>query len=208
MQADQQYPFAQGKGVPLIGLHFGNWDLAGLALAARHYPVNALADGFGSRQLEAWIRRSREARGVKIIPVSGLGLRQVYRALKRNEVVGIIFDRPAGAEGVPVRFFGEETRWPPGPAVLALRTKAPVIVGYLVRRPDGTYEGEMRPVGPFSGDHRVARDVQTVTQAIVSHFEDFIRRYPDQWYMFRRMWPTPGRVIHPSTRRRVNESAG
>ncbi len=33
------------------------------------------------------------------------------------------------------------------------------------------------------------RDVQALTQRIFSAHERFIRRYPDQWYIFRRMWP-------------------
>ena len=37
-----------------------------------------------------------------------------------------------------------------------------------------------------SGDS--ARDVQALTQAIMSAHEDFIRRYPEQWYMFREFW--------------------
>jgi KDO2-lipid IV(A) lauroyltransferase len=38
-----------------------------------------------------------------------------------------------------------------------------------------------------SGDHE--SDVQRITQEIVRIQEELIRRYPDQWYMFRRMWP-------------------
>ena len=34
-----------------------------------------------------------------------------------------------------------------------------------------------------------AKDVQAVTQAIMDSHERFIREHPDQWYMFREMWP-------------------
>jgi KDO2-lipid IV(A) lauroyltransferase len=183
---------AQGKGVILVGTHFGNWDLAGMVLAARNYRVNAVADGFSSEKLEQWVRRNREARGVHIIRVGTYALRHIYRALQRNEAVGIIVDRPAGPEGVPVRFFGHWTRWPRGPAVLALRTGAPVLAGYLVQRPDGSFTGEIRPVpGLATGQKAEPSEerVQALTQAMVELFEDCIRRYPDQWYMFRRMWP-------------------
>lgn len=187
---------AQGKGVLLVGTHFGNWDLAGMVLAARDYPVNAIADGFSSKKLEEWVRRNREARGVRIIPVGSYGLRQIFKALRRNEAVGVIFDRPAGHEGVPVRFFGEWTRWPRGLAALALRTGAPVLAGYLVQRPDGSFTGEIHPVpGAATGEKAAMSEdkVQALTQAMVELFEEYIRRYPDQWYMFRRMWPREGR---------------
>jgi phosphatidylinositol dimannoside acyltransferase len=185
--------FTQGKGALLIGTHFGNWDMAGLALAARNYPVNAIADGFGSKRLENWVRSLRESHGIRIISMSNGGLKTVYHALRHNEAVGIIFDRPAGRNGVEVEFFGEKTRFPAGPAVLALRTGAPVVVGYLVRMPDGMFGGEIEQVAVLNGKakydkSRSEEDIQEVTQIIVRCFEDYIRRYPDQWYMFRRMW--------------------
>ncbi len=182
----------QGKGVILVATHFGNWDLAGMVLAARSYRVNAVADSFSSEKLEQWIRDTREARGVRVIPVGTYALRQIYRVLQRNEVVGIVVDRPAGPEGVPVRFFGHWTRWPRGPAVLALRTGAPVLAGYLAQRPDGGFTGELRPVPGLATGLKAEPSeerVQAITQAMVDLFEDYIRRYPDQWYMFRRMWP-------------------
>jgi lauroyl/myristoyl acyltransferase len=157
-------------------------------LAARDYPVNAIADGFGSKYIEDWVQTSRESRGIHIIPLHDGGLKRVYHALRRNEAVGIVFDRPAPQEGVEVEFFGETTRLPAGPATLALRTGAPVIVGYLARRRDGTYVGEMERVTGVEGKARSEEDIRRATQAIVRRFEDYIRRYPDQWYMFRRMW--------------------
>ncbi|MFQ6058891.1 MAG: lysophospholipid acyltransferase family protein [Anaerolineae bacterium] len=178
----------QGKGVLMVGVHFGNWDLAGLALAMRSYPINAVADSFRSERLNRLVLKTRQARGIKIIPL-GYALRRIYRALKGNEIVALVFDRPALEDGVLVRFFGQPALWPAGPAILALRTGAPLIVGYLVRRPDNTFTGQMQPLSlpKTSGD--TARDVQALTQKMVNVFEGFIRRYPDQWYMFRPMWP-------------------
>jgi len=38
-----------------------------------------------------------------------------------------------------------------------------------------------------SGDEE--QDIQELTQKIMSSLERFIRQYPDQWFMFRPMWP-------------------
>ena len=38
-----------------------------------------------------------------------------------------------------------------------------------------------------SGDEE--RDVRNLTQEMVSAHEKFIRACPEQWYMFREMWP-------------------
>ena len=42
-------------------------------------------------------------------------------------------------------------------------------------------------VGQKAGD--LSAEVQAMTQRIMTWLEGVIRRYPDQWYMFRNMWP-------------------
>jgi lauroyl/myristoyl acyltransferase len=46
-----------------------------------------------------------------------------------------------------------------------------------------------------SGDEE--QDVRQLTQQIMWSLERFIRQYPDQWFMFRPMWPTPQRTQEP-----------
>lgn len=180
--------FADGKGVILVGTHLGNWELAGLSLAARNYPVHAVAEGFSNPYLDRFVRSSREARGLQIIPLESAGMR-IYRALRQNHAVGLVVDRPlSDGKGVRITFFGEEVVWPAGPATLAVRTEARLITGYLVRSENGAFTGEMIPVAyQPSGDEE--EDVRRLTQEIARIQEGLIRRFPDQWYMFRRMWP-------------------
>jgi KDO2-lipid IV(A) lauroyltransferase len=67
-----------------------------------------------------------------------------------------------------------------------------VVTGAIVRQPDDTILGVILP--PFEAESTgdFARDVQQVTQRIVDRLEEWLRSYPDQWYMFRRMWtPQP-----------------
>jgi len=56
----------------------------------------------------------------------------------------------------------------------------------LVRNPFG--RGYLALIGPpivgQKGD-----DATIVMQGIMSWLEGIIRRYPDQWFMFRQMWP-------------------
>ena len=44
---------------------------------------------------------------------------------------------------------------------------------------------------PFEPTGDLARDVQHLTQLIMTSLEGLVRRYPDQWYMFRPMWVEP-----------------
>jgi len=181
--------FRHGKGVLLVGTHLGSWEVAGVALASRGYRVNAVSETLGNERINRLATQSRAARGIELIPME-YALKRAYRALRRNEAVGLVTDRPLPQEeGTPVEFFGQQIAWPTGPAVLALRTGAKIVTGYLVRNEGDGYVGEILPPIEIesTGDHDA--DVQRVTQEVVRIQEDLIRRYPDQWFMFRRMWP-------------------
>lgn len=179
-----------GKGALLVGAHLGSWDLAGLALAARGHELYVVAE----RQQPAWLDRIardwREARGVHLIFMERT-LKPLFRALARNQLVGMVVDRPLPeGEGVTVEFFGQMIPWPSGPATLALRTGAQVITGYLVRTSGGHFKGEIFPPLEFQPCGDKFEDLCRLSQKIVTLQEELIRRYPDQWYMFRRMWPS------------------
>jgi KDO2-lipid IV(A) lauroyltransferase len=118
-------------------------------------------------------------------------LKPLFRALARNQLVGIVVDRPLPeGEGVTVEFFGQMISWPSGPAALALRTGAQIVTGYLVRTSDGRFKGEFFPPLKFQPSDDKFEDLRRLSQKIVTLQEELIRRYPDQWYMFRRMWPS------------------
>ena len=116
--------------------------------------------------------------------------REILGVLRRNECLAFLVDLPTHhtGEGVPVQFFGAETRVPSGAATLALRTGASVIVACVVREGAG-YMVHARPLAPRERTRDVPSAIQEVTQEIMAALEDFIRQYPDQWFMFRPMWP-------------------
>lgn len=185
---------AAGTGVLLISMHVGNWDLGGAALAARGYPLRVVADPWGTARTNARIVQARQRRGMTVIPVDQAA-RGIVRALRRQEVVALLIDTPVAAGGVEVTFFGERTVVPAGPARIALRTGARVIPVVMVRaRPTSD---QLIALVDFdvrverSGD--TARDVQALTQRIIHAHERFLRAYPDQWSIFRRLWPAPPR---------------
>jgi KDO2-lipid IV(A) lauroyltransferase len=180
--------FNLGKGVVFATGHIGNWDLAGAAFAASGRPVSALVETLQPARWNERVQRTRVAAGVKAIPIES-GVRDMLTALRKREGLAVLVDRPLVSEGVPVTFFGRTTRVPGGAATLAIRTGSPVVPAALVRDPGGS--GYLAHIGPpIVGDGGDATaDVQLVMQRIMSWLEGIIRVYPDQWFMFRQMWP-------------------
>jgi KDO2-lipid IV(A) lauroyltransferase len=196
---------SKGKGVIAISAHFGNWDLAGALLGSHGLPVYAVADTFKPKKMDDLINGTRERYGTKIIKLETGSLKQIFTALKHNEIVLLLLDRPQPNEGVPVQFFGETAWLPEGPAAIALKTKASLIIGYCTRRRgDKTFQGAFEE--PIEYEHLLTgnkeHDIQAITQEIARRMEEVIRRYPDQWYMFRQMWPRTERHDAEIKRRR------
>jgi KDO2-lipid IV(A) lauroyltransferase len=183
--------FGEGKGVIFVLMHVGNWDMGGPALAERGYRVNVIAQTFEHDRLNQTVVSARQVRGMNVIPAERAGIGAV-RALKRNEVLGILIDRPVDDGGVQVNFFGRPVTVPAGPAWLALRTGARVLPAALVREratDDVTLalvdlDVRATPTGDLD------QDIRLLTRRILDAHERFIRAYPDQWFMFRPMWPS------------------
>jgi lauroyl/myristoyl acyltransferase len=180
----------RGKGVIFAGFHLGDWEMAGPLVAAHGYPLNIVVDSFKPERMNELIQKVRTQRGVTIIPLDHAAPK-LLRALRHNEVLALLVDRPSGPDGVRVQFCGGEVSVPGGPAQLALRTGATIITGAIVRKADGTTLGVIEPPIEFEPNGDKARDIQQVTQKLMNRMEYWVRRYPDQWYMFRPMWTNP-----------------
>ena len=180
-----------GRGVIIVTMHFGIWDLGAAALAAYGYPTNAIADTFGYGPMDDLVHGSREKLGMKVIPMERVGP-GVFRALKRGEVLAMLIDVPAPGQTITVDFLGAPAEVSTAPARIALRTGAWVVPSVVLRGPER--DTVIRPMMDMStaryeptGDEE--QDVRTLTRLIMSSFEPYVRKYPEQWYIFRRMWP-------------------
>ena len=71
-------------------------------------------------------RRVRDL-GMRVIPLGPSAGTDVLAALRANEVVCLLCDRDLTGDGIEVEFFGERTTLPGGPALLALRSGAPLL---------------------------------------------------------------------------------
>jgi KDO2-lipid IV(A) lauroyltransferase len=188
----------RGKGIILASAHFGTIELAGLRLAD-FTNFHAVYDTFRPAYLDQLIQRKRREKGIGLIPASNV--KEMLRVLKQNGTLTVLFDRPLErAKGVPVRFFGRETAVPGGPAVLAMKTGATILPVYVFRQPDRTFEGVFFPPITWTPSGQRERDVQAIMQKLMETLQSVVARRPDQWYMFRPMWPDDVQGLPAGTR--------
>ena len=177
----------RGKGLLLVTGHLGNWDLPAAVMAGRGYPVNVIVETLEPPAWNDRVQAIRKSIGLRAIPID-TGVREMYAALRRNETVAVVFDRPLAHGGVPVSYFGAETMVPEGAARLALRTGAAVVGAVGVRRGDRIVALISPPFEVRDTDDR-RRDVQSLAQTMMCWLERHVRQYPSQWFMFRDFWP-------------------
>ena len=176
-----------GRGAITLTAHLGNWELGGIMIALLGYPFWAVALTHKDRRVNAFFNAQREAKGMRVIPF-GRAVRQCLQVLAKNEIVALLGDRDFSGKGVLVDFFGKSTLLPVGPAAFAQRTKAPIIPGFMVRNQDDTFTLKMEKPIEFVSSGNDQEDLLALVRQYKTIIEDYIRKYPDQWYMFRKFW--------------------
>jgi KDO2-lipid IV(A) lauroyltransferase len=85
-----------------------------------------------------------------------------------------------------VPFFGRPARTPPGAALLALRTGAPVVTAFIERRPEGGHRVRFAAVPPVEGRGHGA--VVALTARFTAAIEAQLRRAPAEWVWWHERW--------------------
>jgi phosphatidylinositol dimannoside acyltransferase len=181
---------AAGTGCVAALPHAGNWDFAGAWACGQGWPLTTVAERLRPESLYKRFLAYRESLGMHIIPTVGgqrAPLDVLADRLGQAHIVPLLADRDLSSRGVEVQFFGARARMPAGPALLTLRTGAPlfaVSMWYAQGRPCGRVEGPLPvpPSGPL--DERV----RMLTQTVADHLAEGIAKHPTDWHMLQRLW--------------------
>jgi lauroyl/myristoyl acyltransferase len=182
---------ASGRGVVTALPHQGNWDHAGAWAVLTGMPLTTVAERLEPAKLFDRFVAFRESLGMEVLPLTG-GERPAYDVLTERLRAGgllcLLADRDLTSSGVEVEFFGARTRFPAGPAALALRTGAVLLPVTLWYGDDGGWVAHMHPeVVPSAGSPRGGA-IADMTQQVARAFEESIRAHPQDWHMLQRLW--------------------
>jgi lauroyl/myristoyl acyltransferase len=181
---------ADGFGPLLAMPHLGSWEWSAYWLTrVENVPITAVVERIDPPALFQWFVDYRRSIGMEIVPLGPEAGRSVVQAVKQRHAVALLCDRDINRSGVEVTFFGEKTTLPSGPAVLALRTGAPLLPTAVYDR--GTmHHGVVRPPVPVGRRGSFRADVARITQALAEELEELIRAAPEQWHLMQPNWPS------------------
>ena len=172
----------------LVTGHCGNWEWFNLALGAAGVPMTVAAREVYDPRLDDIVRLLRgRFGGETVLRGQGAGQR-LSRALRDGRVLGLLIDQDIETPGAFVEFFGRPAWTPSGAAVLAIRSRRPVVPGYARRLRDGSFRLTFEPaiVPPRTGD--LEADAGHLTAALTARIEAWIREEPSQWVWMHRRW--------------------
>ncbi|MFC7533602.1 phosphatidylinositol mannoside acyltransferase [Actinoplanes sp. GCM10030250] len=180
---------ADGRGAVLALPHLANWDVAGAWVASHDWPMITVAERLKPEGVFKAFLEYREKLGMKVLPLTGgerPPLDVLGEHLEKGWVVALLADRDLSRSGVEVKFFGGRTRMPAGPAILAIRTGAPLYAVDLWFEKNRTVSRMRRITPPVDGplDERVKQTTQQLADAYAAGLAE----HPQDWHMLQKLW--------------------
>jgi len=175
---------AAGKGVICALPHLANYDHAGAWAGRTGMPVSTVAERLRPESLFDRFVAYRAKLGMEVLPLTGsddhvFGV--LAQRLRAGGFVCLVADRDLSERGVPVKFFGRQSRMPAGPAALSVRTGAPLIPATL------HYDGPNLVITFHDPIDRTGGPAQ-MTQRCADAFALGISEHPQDWHMLQRIF--------------------
>ena len=194
----------EGRGVVFASAHLGPWERVAASLVAAGIPLTTLARESYDPRFTRLYQRLRGSRGVRVVwrspaasaerdalpdrrPGAMAATVGIVRTLRRGGVLGVPMDLRARVPSCETPFLGHPATTPVGPARIALRTGAAVVVGTVAPRGGSLVITATRI--PTSGlDYRLDRGARDLTARINQELSRRILALPHAWVWMHERW--------------------
>jgi Kdo2-lipid IVA lauroyltransferase/acyltransferase len=168
---------ASGKGIVFLTPHLGCFEVTPRPFAERA-AITVLYRPPKQGWLRELVESNRSRPNLHTAPANLAGVKQMLRALKRGETVGLLPDQvPQAGEGILVPFFGKPAWTMTLPARLVHATGATLLLAVGIRLPGGA--GYSVRYSAFEGE--LSTDATEAAAQIGGAMESLIRTCPEQY---------------------------
>ena len=161
--------------------------MGGAVLGLLGYEINVIALNHKDKRINNFFIQRRTSKNMHVIPL-GSAIKKSLYVLQNGEILALLGDRDFSKNGIKVDFFGRPAVVPKGPAVLKLKSGCPLILVFVIRDSDGGFTMYFEDPDGLKDEVFSEEAVARITSSIMKIFEKYIRKYPTQWYVFRRVW--------------------
>ncbi|MGB5896270.1 MAG: lysophospholipid acyltransferase family protein [Ignavibacteriaceae bacterium] len=180
--------YEENNGVILLSAHFGNWEYIATSIAAQlNIAFSVIIKPQRNPYVTNWMNKARTKWNNEIVPL-GISIKQTYQTLKDKKIVAMVADQRGPEESIKINFFGRNLSVHTGPAVLSLKTGAPVLYGISVRQDDYSYKSVMTEISKENLPESNEEKIKELSQRHMTYLEGYIREYPEQWLWMHKRW--------------------
>ena len=174
---------ALGKGVILLAIHSGSWELASVVGGVTKGPYHVVAnDQSKLPQLDKMLNEYRTIAGAHVI-TAGVATKEIIRAMHDNEVVSLVLDQ-GGKTGLAVPFFGKTASMSTGAMRLALKYGCAVCPVWIERLGNGQHVLKISPALALTVTGDLEKDINVNISKAANHFERLLREHPAEYMWF------------------------
>ena len=180
-------PIAKKLGCIVALPHAGNWDHAAAYFCSTGINLTTVVEQLKPEAIFKKFLDYRQSIGIEAISHKEKSVPILTQRLKDGKLIALIADRDMSRNGVEVDFLGGVAKMPSGPALLTLKTGAPLITAYISYLPSGIEIFFDETISlPTSGSE--AEKIKLITQSIADNFARKIEENPVDWHMLQRIW--------------------
>ena len=177
---------AAGKGAIVTLPHVGNYDHAAAYFCGKGARLVTVAEHLKPEALFKKFMAYRAAFGMEALPLDGRVIPTLALRLRSGCVVALAADRDLSRSGINVNFFGGPARMPAGPAILALKTEAPLLYAMVSYTESGIHIDFEKVPMPTLGSE--SEKIAAIIQNSADLFAKGIATHPQDWHMMQRIW--------------------
>ena len=178
----------QSKHGCIVALpHAGNWDHAAAYFCSTGITLTAVVEKLKPEAIFKKFLAYRQSIGIEAISHKEKTIPILTQRLQAGKLIALVADRDMSRNGIEVNFFGKTSKMPSGPAILAIKTGAPLITAYVRYTPGGIeiiFDETLKPTNSGSEEEQI----KIITQSMADNFAKRIKENPVDWHMLQRIW--------------------
>lgn len=177
----------RSRGVILLTFHFGSWEMANAALPPKGYVYKAIAREQKPFLVNKLLNSYRQFHGCKVIS-KGMPIREIIKALRNNEIVGMLVDQDAGKNGIFTNLFGKPASWHRGVMEFALTTGCQILPGFSIRQGGAKLKFVVTEPLVFPSNGSDEEKIKEGFNQVATKLQEMINKYPDHWLWHHKRW--------------------
>ena len=180
-------PIQSKQGCIVALPHAGNWDHAAAYFCSTGITLTAVVEKLKPEAIFKKFLAYRQSIGIEAISHKEKPIPILTERLQAGKLIALVADRDMSRNGIEVNFFGKTSKMPSGPAILAIKTGAPLITAYVRYTPGGIeiiFDETLKPTNSGSEEEQI----KIITQSMADNFAKRIKENPVDWHMLQRIW--------------------